>query len=105
MEQSGLKTTILRSATKPFAALAAATCVLFAGSAAAEPQNEADRIGGIVYDVGVLRTTGLLKLVIGSALWVPAYPMSLGSEQNPQVTESLVTEPARDTFQRPLGDF
>lgn len=84
--------------------IATGICIV-AGSAHAGPANDADRVGGYVYDVGILRTTGLLKVVIGSVLWLPAYPMAIASEQKRTVTERLVTEPAHDTFERPLGDF
>jgi hypothetical protein len=67
--------------------------------------NEADRWGGTAYDLGLLRTTGLLKTVIGAVLWVPAYPLAIGSDQRESVSERLVVEPARDTFTRPLGEF
>lgn len=86
-------------------AVALVTSFGAAGVVSAEPANETDRIGGYVYDVGVLRTSGLLKTVFGAVIWVPAYPLAIASEQRSTVTERLVTEPAKDTFTRPLGEF
>lgn len=109
-DRSTTRRRVSRSATrgrspKRIAAIVATGICVVAGSAQAEPANDTDRVGGYVYDIGVLRTTGLLKTVIGSVLWVPAYPMAIASEQGRVVTERLVTEPARDTFKRPLGEF
>jgi hypothetical protein len=69
------------------------------------PESGVDRVGGYVYDVAILRTTGVLKTAIGAAFLIPAYPISLASEQNASIVERLVTEPAKDTFTRPIGDF
>ena len=110
IEQSTTTRRVSRSAGRCSSPRRIATVIVtgicfVAGSAHAEPANDADRVGGYVYDVGILRTTGLLKVVIGSVLWLPAYPMAIASEQRKIVTERLVTEPAHDTFKRPLGDF
>lgn len=95
--------TIATLATAGIVAVAAS--VAAPGISRAEPANDADRIGGYVYDVGVLRPAGILKTVFGAVFWIPAYPLALGSEQRSSVTERLVTEPAKDTFTRPLGEF
>lgn len=94
--------------TSTLASIAAAsTLAVFAAPAGAqaEPRNDADRVGGAVYDVCVLRPASLLKTVFGAVFLVPSYPLSLGSAQRSRIVEILVTDPAKDTFTRPIGDF
>jgi hypothetical protein len=81
-------------------------CLVASGAARAEqPSNDVDRVGGYVFDVALLRTTGLVQTVIGAVILVPAYLLSLGSGQSGTIVERCVAEPARYTFERKLGDF
>jgi len=59
----------------------------------------------MVLDAVVLRPVGLVTTVAGSAVYVVSLPFSLLGGNEPEVRESLVYEPARYTFKRPLGDI
>ena len=64
-----------------------------------------DRAGRYAFDLLVLRTAGVAKIAFGSLFLIPAYPLSIGSGASDEVVSRLVVEPARDTFQRPIGDL
>jgi len=59
----------------------------------------------MVLDAVVLRPVGLVTTVAGSAVYVVSLPFSLLGGNEAEVRESLVYEPARYTFKRPLGDI
>lgn len=59
----------------------------------------------MVLDAVVLRPVGLVTTVAGSAIYVVSLPFSLLGGNEAEVRESLVYEPARYTFKRPLGDI
>ena len=58
----------------------------------------------MVLDALVLRPVGLVTTVAGSAVYVVSLPFSLLGGNEQAARESLVNEPARYTFKRPLGD-
>ena len=100
------------------AVLAAALLVLPAASASAAT---ADEVTEKVFDVAILRTGGVLKILFGSAILVGAYPVALIGEVMSQAiyddappvgdggsrdaVQYLVVEPWEYTFDRPLGEF
>lgn len=51
------------------------------------------------------RPLGIAFTVVGSVLFVASLPFSLLGDNVGQVANTLVVEPARFTFTRPLGKF
>jgi hypothetical protein len=76
-----------------------------ASSRADTAEERAERWGGYTFDVVILRTAAISQLVVGSAVALVAWPLSLGSGQSNDVLERCVTLPYKDAFERPLGDF
>jgi hypothetical protein len=58
------------------------------------------------FDLMVMRPVGLTTIAIGSALFVPLFPIALLTVPGeiPSVADNLVFEPARFTFKRDLGE-
>jgi hypothetical protein len=59
----------------------------------------------MVADVLFVRTTGLVAIVFGSAMWVVSLPFSIPSGSVDTAGQLLVVDPCKFTFVRPLGDF
>jgi hypothetical protein len=59
----------------------------------------------IAGDVIFARPLGIVSIVGGAALWVVSFPFALISGSVPKTTETLITNPIRYTFARPLGNF
>jgi len=59
----------------------------------------------MVADVLFVRTTGLVAIVFGSAMWVVSLPFSIPSGSVETAGQLLVVDPCKFTFVRPLGDF
>lgn len=59
------------------------------------------------FDAVLIRPLGALKTGAGFALFVPAAALSVmeGRDATKEGWDILVAEPARQTFERPLGDF
>lgn len=59
-----------------------------------------------VFDVIVLRPLSFVSLLIGTALFVPVAPIAAATvwEDFGEVRSGLIGQPARFTFQRPLGE-
>jgi len=62
-------------------------------------------LGYKVYDAVLLRPLGFLQLAIGAVVFVPSYPVSLLFDGDEDVLRACITDPARRTFQRPLGQL
>ena len=90
-------------------ALTWAVAGMIASAPAARAVDTVDASGAEVggryaYDLLVLRTTGLVQTAVGAAFLIPAYPISIGSGASDEIVSRLVVDPARDTFQRPIGE-
>ncbi len=59
----------------------------------------------IVGDLAVARPAGLAATVIGGAIFIACLPFALPSGSVRSTADTLVGEPFRFTFKRPLGDF
>lgn len=59
----------------------------------------------VVIDAGLVRPGCFIVTVAGSALFVAVLPIAAISKSVKKTEHTLVTEPARATFTRPLGDF
>ncbi|MGQ0698104.1 MAG: hypothetical protein ACT4PZ_07650 [Panacagrimonas sp.] len=96
---------------KPLIRLAAAALfVLCSGAASAE--EYADNIdttpsaGAMAFDLLIVRPLGLVATVLGTGLFVVQLPLSLIQGEPPsEPSRKLVIEPAKYTFQRPLGEM
>jgi hypothetical protein len=75
--------------------------------AAAEvvPETDFRRAFDIAFDVFPLRVMGLLQLAVGSAMLVPAYPLSWPGGGHQEVLDILFWSPFDYTIRRPLGEF
>ena len=59
----------------------------------------------MVADMVFLRPLGLVSTVLGSAFFVVSLPFSLLGGNTGDAAQKMVAEPAKYTFNRPLGDF
>jgi hypothetical protein len=59
------------------------------------------------FDVVILRPVGLVALAVGAVLFVPVALVTAanGKDSLETALEVFVTGPAKNVFQRPLGDF
>jgi len=69
---------------------------VFAGA-----ENEAD----VMNDTIFARPLGIVSIVGGAALWIVSLPFAAITGSLPKTTETLITNPVRYTFARPIGDF
>ena len=90
-----------------FGVIAALIAVPFASSALAQEYFEAKEPGGgaMIYDVLVVRPVGMVATAVGSLFWLVGLPFSASGDNVDTATKKLVKEPAKYTFDRPLGEF
>ena len=67
--------------------------------------DEEPGAGKMMADMFFLRPVGVLATAVGSLFFLVSLPFSASGGNTEAVGEKLVKEPARYTFQRPLGDF
>ncbi len=76
--------------------------------ALAQGQGQAQRdisAGAMVFDLFLMRPAGIAATVVGSVFFIVALPFSKVGGNIMPAYEKMVLQPARFTFQRPLGDF
>jgi hypothetical protein len=61
--------------------------------------------GAIVCDVAIVRPGCFVATVVGSVVFIAALPIALTSQSVKETANTLVVQPAKATFTRPLGDF
>jgi len=72
-------------------------------------RDVAERVGRVpdgarrAYDLLALRPLGLVQVVVGAAVFVPAYPVSVLVDAEDEVRDICITGPVDQTFRRPLG--
>lgn len=90
-------------------ALALVLCVsgLPLTAAAADPGaiDQSDTAGLALVDLVFVRPLCLLSTVVGTATYLVSLPLSSAGGNTEQCYRRLVAEPARLTFQRPVGDL
>lgn len=69
---------------------------VFAGT-----ENDAD----VMADTIFARPLGIVSIVGGAALWIVSLPFAVISGSVPKTTETLIANPVKYTFARPVGDF
>jgi hypothetical protein len=101
--------------SRPFisSALVAATLVVssanaYAQSDSSSPYNDSldnsPSAGAMAFDLIVVRPISLVATVLGSGLFILSLPLALVQRDAPvAAANKLVAEPARYTFERPLG--
>jgi hypothetical protein len=69
---------------------------VFAGT-----ENDLD----VAVDTVFARPLGIVSIVGGAALWIVSFPFAAISGNLTKTTETLITNPVKYTFARPIGDF
>jgi len=89
------------------AVVAVCAGLLLTAPAHADPERETPNPAAVVFDVVLLRPLGLLTMVIGAALFVPAAVVTSpgGLDSIEEALELFVLDPAKDVLERPLGEF
>jgi len=59
----------------------------------------------MVADVVIARPAGIVAIVLGTAAFIVALPFAALSGSVEPVVQTLVVEPFKFTFTRPVGDF
>jgi hypothetical protein len=59
----------------------------------------------MVGDILLIRPLGIVATVVGGALFVVSLPFSALGGNTEDVYQTMVVEPAKFTFSRPIGDF
>ena len=72
--------------------------------AASGPAFGSDELN-IPVDVLIIRPATLVGTVLGTALFVVALPFSIPSGSVKMTAKTLIVEPFKFTFTRPLGEF
>jgi len=77
--------------------------LLSAPIAARAEDAAAPGVGRVLWDLAVLRPLGLVQVVVGAVLFVPAYPAALLFGAGDDAIEICIEGPVDQTFRRPLG--
>ena len=94
-----------RSAVALLIALLAAGASARADDAALDRVEQPPHLGLRAYDLLMLRPLGFVQLAVGAVALVPSYPIAWFVGGQDDVVEACVTDPARRTFARPLGQL
>lgn len=86
--------------------------IVAAALLAASPLASADDVrygdptyGAMFMDGFVARPLGLGATVVGTAIWIVTLPFSALGGNVSEATDRLIVDPARFTFDRPLGEL
>jgi len=81
-------------------------CVIVIGlcSVTAGHASEDDPLD-VVADLALVRPGCFVATVLGSVVFIVALPIAVISRSVKQTADTLVVQPAKATFTRPLGDF
>jgi len=80
-------------------------CVLAMTLGSSTSAVAGDNSAEVIADVALVRPACLVATVIGSAIFVVALPIALTSRSVKKTGRTLVVNPAKATFTRPLGDY
>jgi hypothetical protein len=78
---------------------------LLAAEYSATRQMEKPSGAAMLIDGVVIRPLGMVATLLGSAVFVVTLPFSLLGDNVDEAAQSLVKDPAKMTFLRPLGEF
>jgi len=90
-----------------FFLIAALVFIPFTTSALAQSETvtQDNSAGAMTIDLLLVRPVGIVSCVLGAAVFVVAIPFSLLGGNTGESAKKLIAEPAKFTFNRPLGDF
>jgi hypothetical protein len=95
----------MSTAVKRFAVIMVIASLIFLPAGPAMSQEREASAGAMIVDALVVRPLGFVALVTGSVVFVISYPFAAAGGNVDDAVEKLVKEPARFTFDRPLGDI
>ena len=78
---------------------------LISSSVPALADDKAYVAGAMAVDVLIGRPMGIVATVLGTAVFIVALPFAALSGSVKPVAQTLVAEPFKFTFTRPVGDF
>lgn len=64
-----------------------------------------DHEADVMNDAIFARPLGIVSIVGGAALWIVSLPFAAITGSLSMTTETLITNPVKYTFARPIGDF
>lgn len=85
--------------------IAALMVTLISSSMPALADDGANDAAAMVADVFIGRPLGIAATVVGTAIFIVALPFAALSGSVKPVARTLVAEPFKFTFTRPVGDF
>ena len=85
--------------------LITALCVLAIVFSTATPALAADNSVEVISDAALVRPGCFVATLIGTAIFVAVLPIAATSRSVKKTAHTLVLNPAKATFTRPLGDF
>ena len=92
--------------TKLVTTVVGVLALLMCGPTTARACSDWDRdAASVVVDVTVARPLSFALTVLGSAAFVVSLPVAIPTGSVKNVAHTLVAEPAKDTFTRPVGDL
>lgn len=59
----------------------------------------------MVFDLALVRPLGIVGIVLGTTAFVLSLPFSAPGKNTEEAFQRLMADPAKYTFNRPLGDF
>lgn len=78
-------------------------CVLFLCPVAMPADS--DKAPAVIADTVAVRPVGLASILIGSVVFIVSLPFAITSGSVGETADTLIGEPFRFTFERPVGDF
>lgn len=90
-----------------FVLITALVFIPFTTSALAKSEalSESNNAGAMTVDLLLVRPVGIVSLALGSAVFIVALPFSLLGGNTGEAAQKLIADPAKFTFNRPLGEF
>lgn len=88
----------------PRRSLLLACCVAAFAARPAAALETADYLN-IAWDAVVLRPIGFVQTVFGAVLFIPVFLLGAGTGNADEFADTLIFEPYRLTFERPLGEL
>jgi len=85
--------------------LLTALCALTLLSAATPAVAEEDKTLNALADVALVRPGCFVATIGGTALFIVAFPFAAMSKSVKKTAHTLIANPAKATFTRPVGDF
>jgi len=85
--------------------LITALCVLAIFFSTVVPSRATDNSVQVISDAAVVRPGCFVATLLGTAIFIAILPIAATSKSVKKTAHTLVVNPARATFTRPLGEF